>query len=196
MNHNRPILVIITGGTIDAEAYPDPANPPQKAAMLAESAVPAALAAMHLARPYYCYLWLRKDSKDFTEADIQGLAQVIRASGHRDIVITHGTDKMVENSRLLDNVISEWGHAPIPPASRLALLGSQQQNDPFYKIAFTGAMMPLSNGAQSDGYRNLRYAMEQVGSFPPGVWIAFENQRFEPHRTVKDFETYRFTQMP
>lgn len=166
-----PILVIITGGTIDAEAYADPQNPPAFATMLEESAVPAALAAMNLARPYYCFLWLRKDSKAFTESDIKALAQVIKTSGHNEIVITHGTDRMVENSRGLSG------------------FGIQ---DSGIRVAFTGSMIPLSNGEHSDGYRNLRYAMENVGDFPAGVWISFEGKRFDPHKTVKDFSTYRF----
>lgn len=166
-----PLLIIITGGTIDAEAYADPENPPKIATMLEESAVPAALAGMNLARPYYCFLWLRKDSKEFTEADIKALAQVIKTSGHTEIVITHGTDRMVENSRMLAGV------------------GIQ---DSGIRVAFTGSMIPLANGEHSDGYRNLRYAMENISEFPVGVWIAFEGKRFDPHQTIKDFNNYRF----
>jgi L-asparaginase/Glu-tRNA(Gln) amidotransferase subunit D len=187
MDYGSPILVIITGGTIDAEAYVDPANPPKIATMLDESAVPAALAQMNLARPYYCFLWLRKDSKEFTEADIKALAQVIKTSGHKDIVITHGTDRMVENSTALHRMLCTPAKQGEARSVEFGVIAPSN-----YRIAFTGSMIPLANGNHSDGYRNLRFAMENIGDFPVGVWMAFEGKRFDPHRTIKDFDTYQF----
>jgi L-asparaginase/Glu-tRNA(Gln) amidotransferase subunit D len=201
MEQKNAILIIITGGTIDAEAYPDPANPPKVATMLEDTAVPQALAEMNLSQKYYCFVWLRKDSKAFTEEDITALARIIRHSGHQEIIITHGTDRMVENSRALCAQLFDGGLNPhadaSPAASRRALLGETQQHKNAFngKIAFTGSMIPLSNGLHSDGYRNLKFAMEEIANFPSGVWIAFEGKRFDPHRTVKDFNTYQFVEI-
>ncbi len=194
MSSSSPILVIITGGTIDAEAYPDPVNPPKLATMLEDTAVPQALAEMNLSRKYYCFVWLRKDSKQFTEEDIAALARIIRHSGHQDIVITHGTDRMVENARLLSEVLgrlTEQGEARSGGGSEA--WGGKLPIQ--IRIAFTGSMIPLSNGKHSDGYRNLKYAMEEIGNFPAGVSIAFESKCFDPHKTVKDFETYQFKEI-
>lgn len=169
----KDILVIMTGGTIDAEAYPDPANPPPNAVPLKDSAVPDALHAMGYDDDCRCYQWLMKDSKEFTERNLDELATMIRERRAQHIIITHGTDRMPENSRDL-----------------MKFLGSTDKT-----VIMTGAMIPLANGKESDGYENLRFAVENIEKWPPGVHVVMHGRRFDPARVRKNFSSLRFEEV-
>ena len=94
---------------------------------------------------------------DSLELDDRGRAAIVaraRASAETAIVITHGTDTMVETGRAL-------------AAAHLA--GKT--------IVLTGAMVPYAFGS-SDGLFNLGSALSFVQVLPPGVYVAMNGQHF------------------
>jgi L-asparaginase/Glu-tRNA(Gln) amidotransferase subunit D len=164
-------LFILTGGTIDAEPYE---QTPEYITPNRFSVIPAVVTAMHPEKTCGFFTWLLKDSKDFTREEIAELAEIIRGVDQPYIVITHGTDRMPENSRLLAELVGETTKT----------------------ILFTGSMLPLMNGPESDGFTNLRFALEHVAELPKGVGVVMHGQYFYPERLRKDFEQMRFYNEP
>ncbi|MBY0406529.1 MAG: asparaginase domain-containing protein, partial [Rickettsiales bacterium] len=104
---NKKTLVIMTGGTIDAEAYPDPLNPPKNAIMLEKSLIPMTLAEMGVDKDCDFLSWRAKDSKHFYERDMIDLAQIIRTAEADTIIITHGTDAMPDNAHSIHRLLRQ-----------------------------------------------------------------------------------------
>jgi L-asparaginase len=99
------------------------------------------------------------DSLDMTEEDRLLILQNCRKAPEDRIVITHGTDTMVETARVLADGISDK------------------------TIVLTGAMIPYAFGS-SDGLFNLGSALSLVQSLEHGIYIAM-NGRFFPWDTVQ-----------
>lgn len=133
------IVVIMTGGTIDAEPYE---TTPDRVTPLAHSVIPDVVRKMGYPENY-CdfYPWIMKDSQEFTQAEISELADIIRADDRRNFVITHGTDAMKENALLLDGYLKN--------SKKI--------------VFFVGAMEPLKHGDASDGPANLKKALDTIG---------------------------------
>ena len=117
---------------------------------------------------------MNKDSLEMTDADRQCVLAVVQAklAGRRPIVITHGTDTMVETGRYLQR---ELGPLEVP-------------------IVLTGAMTPLGF-EESDGLQNLTEALFAARVLAPGVWIVMHNQVFPVDRARKDRELARFVEV-
>jgi L-asparaginase len=103
---------------------------------------------------------LRKDSLDLTEGDRKLICQRIAADPCHLIVVTHGTDTMVETAKVLTSV-------------------------PNKTIVLTGSMQPARFRA-TDAVFNIGSALGAVQSLPPGVYIAMNGRIFNPHRTRKN----------
>jgi len=93
------------------------------------------------------------DSLEMTEADRQLVLEHCKKSPEDKIVITHGTDTMVETARVL------WQ----------GLTGKT--------IVLTGAMVPYAFGS-SDGLFNLGSALSFAQALPPGVYLAMNGKYF------------------
>lgn len=176
----KDTLVIMTGGTIDAEPYPDPKNPPTNASMLENSVIPSTIASMGHGDRCDFLKWVAKDSKDFTNEEMDALAEIIRTSHAKNIIVTHGTDAMPHHSRQIEgrlkNNISR--HSKNKPVDK--------------KVIFTGAMVPIANGPESDGYKNLEYIFKRMDSWENGVRVVMHEKSFRPVGLSKDFSTYTF----
>src|SRR5262245_2717529 len=96
------------------------------------------------------------DSLDMTADDRARIVEECRAAEEQRVVITHGTDTMVETARALANVF------PAHAAKTIVL---------------TGAMIPYAFGS-SDGLFNLGSAISFVQVLPPGVYIAMNGRCF------------------
>jgi len=94
------------------------------------------------------------DSLDLDERGRADIVRRCRDAAETCIVITHGTDTMVETARAL-------------AAARLA--GKT--------IVLTGAMVPYAFGS-SDGLFNLGSALSFVQVLAPGVYVAMNGQHF------------------
>src|SRR4051794_4537729 len=107
---------------------------------------------------------------DSLEMDDAGRAMIVdRCDGcaERAIVITHGTDTMVDTARALG----------------AAALGKT--------IVLTGAMVPYAFGS-SDGLFNLGSALSFVQVLPPGVYVAMNGQAFPWDACRKNRQTGTF----
>jgi L-asparaginase len=104
------------------------------------------------------------DSLDMTADDRRRIVESCRAAAEPRIVITHGTDTMVDTARALA------GSGP-----RLA----------DKTIVLTGAMVPYAFGS-SDGLFNLGSALSFVQVLPPGVYVAMNGRSFSWDRVRKN----------
>ena len=105
------------------------------------------------------------DSLELDDAGRQAIVERCRACTERAIVITHGTDTMVETARALARA---------------------QLND--RTIVLTGAMVPYAFGS-SDGLFNLGSALSFVQVLPPGVYLAMNGQSFQWDGVRKNRQT-------
>jgi L-asparaginase len=94
------------------------------------------------------------DSLDMSDADRKRIVQHCRECAETMIVITHGTDTMVETGRALAAGVSGK------------------------TIVLTGAMVPYAFGS-SDGLFNLGSALSFVQTLPAGVYIAMNGRCFD-----------------
>ena len=112
---------------------------------------------------------------DRLELDAAGRARIVercRAAAEQAIVITHGTDTMVDTARAL--------------AASDVLAGKT--------IVLTGAMVPYAFGS-SDGLFNLGSALSFVQVLPPGVYVAMNGQHFLWHDVTKNTATGVFERL-
>ena len=114
---------------------------------------------------------MNKDSLEMSDEDrARVLAEVRRTFDEpAPIIITHGTDTMIDTGMLLKNSL---------PDLRVP-------------IVFTGAMTPLGFEG-SDGLQNLTESLLAARLLPPGVWLVMHNQVFPIDRVRKDRDLARF----
>jgi len=107
------------------------------------------------------------DSLDMTAADRALIVDECRQTSKTRILVTHGTDTMVDTARALG--------AALPPSAGKT-------------VVLTGAMVPYAFGS-SDGLFNLGSALSFVQVLPPGVYIAMNGRYFVSDRVRKNRET-------
>ncbi len=115
---------------------------------------------------------MNKDSLDMTEADRQVVVNAVAAKlAERlaPVVVTHGTDTMVETGLRLQQAFPNL-QAP---------------------IILTGAMTPLGF-ENSDGLQNLTESLFAARLLPAGVWLVMHNQVFPIGKVRKDRALARF----
>jgi L-asparaginase len=93
------------------------------------------------------------DSLDMTEEDRSTIVEHCRRCDEKQIVITHGTDTMVETAQAIT-------------------AGVEGKT-----VVLTGAMVPYAFGS-SDGLFNLGSALSFVQTLPEGVYIAMNGRCF------------------
>ena len=114
---------------------------------------------------------MNKDSLEMTDADRSAILELIEqmVSERSPVVITHGTDTMVQTGLYLKQALPELD---VP-------------------IVLTGAMTPLGFEG-SDGLQNLTESLFAVRVLGPGIYVVMHNQAFPIDRVRKDRETSRF----
>ena len=110
------------------------------------------------------------DSLDMNEGDRTIIVEECRQAAESRILITHGTDTMVETAAALARALP-------------AAVGKT--------VVLTGAMIPYAFGS-SDGLFNLGSALSFVQVLPPGVYIAMNGRYFEWDKVRKNRETGTF----
>lgn len=110
------------------------------------------------------------DSLEMTEEDRLLIMENCRKTKERQIVITHGTDTMVETATVLAQHIQDK------------------------TIVLTGAMIPFAFGS-SDGLFNLGSALSFVQVLPPNVYIAMNGQYFTWDNVHKNQALGRFEKL-
>ena len=117
---------------------------------------------------------MNKDSLEMTREDREKILAAIRQrlASLAPIIITHGTDTMVETGMFL----------------REALVGLP------VAVVMTGAMSPLGF-ERSDGLQNLTESLMAARVLGPGVWIVMHNQVFPVEKAKKDRERATFVRV-
>lgn len=109
---------------------------------------------------------LRKDSLHITAEDRELLRAAIAAQPARHVLVTHGTDTMVETAQVLASITDKT-------------------------IVLTGALNP-ARFRGSDAEFNIGTAVGAVQSLPPGVYIAMNGRVWDPRRVRKNVAANRF----
>lgn len=149
------IKLFITGGTLD-KVY----NSRSGALEFDQSHVPQMLAQSRMTLEVTTEVLFLKDSLEFTEQDRELIVSKCRDCREKNIVISHGTDTMVETAQLLDKHIKDK------------------------TVALFGAMIPYSI-KNSDALFNLGTALSAAKN-KPGVYIAMNGQIFTSDTVQKN----------
>jgi len=104
------------------------------------------------------------DSLDMTDGDRARIVERCAECPEREIVVTHGTDTMVETARALAAGVSDK------------------------TVVLTGAMIPYAFGS-SDGLFNLGSALSFAQVLPAGIYVAMNGQCFLWDQVRKNKET-------
>jgi len=155
------IEIITTGGTID-KIYFDA----KSSFEIGEPQIEDVLRDANLTIDYLITPLLRKDSLDLNDADRVLIQNAVLESSAEKIVITHGTDTMVETANFLHGIVGKT-------------------------IVLTGSMQP-ARFRFTDAIYNIASAITSVQLLPEGVWIAMNGQVFDPKKSRKNIELNRF----
>jgi len=109
---------------------------------------------------------LKKDSLDLTDVDRGLIRQRVESTPETKIVITHGTDTMIQTAQ--------------------ALLGISSKT-----IVLTGSMQP-ARFRTTDAIFNIGCAIAAVQCLSEGVYVAMNGQVFDPRTARKNRQENRF----
>ncbi|MBS3165960.1 asparaginase [Candidatus Woesearchaeota archaeon] len=159
------IKIFVTGGTFDKEYneldgslfFKD--THVQEMLMLGRSRMPVDLRTLMMI-----------DSLDMTLEDRETIAQNCVKASEEKIIITHGTDTMVETAKLIAQKVKNK------------------------TIILTGAMIPYKFGS-SDGLFNLGSALAFVQTLPVGVYITMNGRYFTYNKVRKNKQTGIFEEI-
>ena len=158
----EPIRIFITGGTFD-KAY----NELTGELFFKDSHLPEMLKLGRCNLDVQVRTLMMIDSLHMTDDDRQIILQQCRSSPESRIVITHGTDTMVETAGVLARGVTDK------------------------TVVLTGAMIPYKFGS-SDGLFNLGSALAFAQTLPEGVYVAMNGRYFAWDRVRKNRKTGMF----
>ncbi len=158
------IAILTTGGTIDKVYFDAQSSyevgPPNIVVVLKE---------LNLSIKYKVTSLFKKDSLELTDKDRAIILRAVNSLTEEKIVITHGTDTMVETARCLAEVENKT-------------------------IVLTGAMEPALFKT-SDAVFNIGCAMGAVQALPIGVYIAMNGALFPYDKVKKNLNEKRFEEV-
>ncbi len=143
-----PIRLFVTGGTFDKEY-----DEIHGTLDFRDSHLPEMLVMGRSRLDVKIRTLMMVDSLEMTDTDRESIAKNCREVPERLIVITHGTDTMVETARVVAEGV------------------------PGKTIVLTGAMIPIAFGS-SDGLFNLGGALTVVQVLPAGAYITMNGRVF------------------
>jgi L-asparaginase len=155
------IRLLVTGGTFDKEY-----NELNGSLFFKETHVPEMLRLGRSRVEVSIRTLMMIDSLQMTDADRALIVEECRQASEARILITHGTDTMVDTAAALAAATSDAGKT----------------------IVLTGAMIPYAFGS-SDGLFNLGSALSFVQVLPAGVYLAMNGRCFEWNCVRKNRET-------
>jgi L-asparaginase len=151
------LLIVTTGGTIDKVYFDDKSD-----YQVGEPQIGRILEELGVAFRFHVIPILRKDSLHIDAADRELLRATIAAHDTRHVLVTHGTDTMVETATIPGKV-----------------------------IVLTGALNP-ARFRGSDAEFNVGTAVGAVQSLPDGVYIAMNGRVWNPAKVRKNVAANRF----
>jgi L-asparaginase len=166
-NSSPPIQLFITGGTIDKQ-YQETSGE----LIFPNTHLPIMLQEANITLAIKTTVLMQKDSLEITEDERVKICQACIHTPQQKIVITHGTDTMVNTA--------------------LALHKCDELQDK--TIILTGAMRPFMLG-HSDANFNLGSALMAVQLAHSGVYIAMNGQLFSANQVQKNRQLGLFTEL-
>jgi L-asparaginase len=158
------IKIFTTGGTID-KVYFDQKSEYQVGDPQAEGVLEKA----NVVVDYDVESILRKDSLDLTDSDRELIKVKVESASRDRVIITHGTDTMIQTARELEHVSGKT-------------------------IVMTGSMYP-AQFKDSDAVFNIGCAITSVQILRPGVYIAMNGRIFTPSHVRKNIKLNRFEEI-
>jgi L-asparaginase len=158
LNH---LTIVATGGTIDKIYFDDKSNYQIGAPQIGEI-----LTQLGVAFTFDVIALMRKDSLHMDDTDRDLIRRTIVAQSHRHVLVTHGTDTMVETARVLADI-------------------------PGKTIVLTGALNP-ARFQGSDAVFNIGCAVGAIQALPDGAYIAMNGRVWDPQRVRKNVAANRF----
>lgn len=155
------LLIVTTGGTIDKVYFDDKSD-----YQVGEPQIGRILQELGVAFQFSVIPIIRKDSLHINQEDRELIRAAIAAQDARHVLITHGTDSMVETAKVLSTVKDKT-------------------------IVLTGALNP-ARFRGSDAEFNIGTAVGAVQSLPPGVYIAMNGRVWDPAKVRKNVAANRF----
>ena len=155
------IKIFTTGGTID-KVYFDQKSEYQ----VGDPQAIGVLERANVVLDYEVESVIKKDSLDFTDEDRELVREKVAASPFDRVVITHGTDTMIDTATVLKDITGKT-------------------------IVMTGSMYP-AQFRDSDAVFNIGCAVTAVQILEPGVYIVMNGRVFKPDQARKNAEMNRF----
>ena len=155
------IQIFTTGGTID-KVYFDARSDFQ----VGEPQIVEILKGAHVTVEYAVEMLFRKDSLDLTDADRAVIAERVRETPCRGVLITHGTDTMIQTAQVLQDI-------------------------PEKTIVLVGSLRP-ARFKRSAAEFNIGFALAAVQALAAGVYIAMNGCLFDPEKVRKNREMNQF----
>lgn len=154
-------MIYTTGGTID-KVYFDQKSEYQ----IGDPQASGLLERANVVLDYEVESLIKKDSLDFTDEDRELIRKTVESAPLERIVITHGTDTMIDTAKLLANISGKT-------------------------IVMTGSMYP-AQFRDSDAVFNIGSAVTAAQILEPGVYIAMNGRIFRPDQARKNRSLNRF----
>ena len=161
-----PIRVLVTGGTFDKQ-YDELAGTLNFGATHVEQVLERGRSRVRVV----VEVLMMMDSLEMRDEHRARIVEATRACKETQVVITHGTDTMVETARAIAAVVKDK------------------------TVVLTGAMVPFAFGS-SDGLFNLGSALSFAQVLPVGVYVAMNGRWFawddvRKNRELGVFESIR-----
>jgi len=155
------LCIVTTGGTIDKIYFDDKSD-----YQIGEPQIGGILRELGVAFQFTVIPIIRKDSLHITQEDRELIRATIAAQPAKHVLVTHGTDTMVETAQVLESLTDRT-------------------------IVLTGALSP-ARFRGSDAEFNVGTAVGAVQCLPPGVYIAMNGRVWDIHRVKKNVSANRF----
>ncbi len=149
------LLVVTTGGTIDKIYFDDKSD-----YHIGEPRIGKILRDFGVAFQFCIVPILRKDSLYITAEDRELMEATIAAHPAKHVLVTHGTDTMVETAKAFSSLADRT-------------------------IVLTGALSP-ARFQGSDAEFNVGCAIGAVQSLPAGVYVAMNGRIWDPLKVRKN----------
>ena len=156
------IKLFITGGTLDKEY-----DPVDQVLCIKDTHLPEMLKKSRCRLNVEVEKLIFMDSLDMVMKDREYIADNCERVDEKHIVITHGTDTIVETAKVLEERIKDK------------------------TIVLTGAMIPYAIDSSCSLF-NVGSALAFVQSLPTGVYVSMDGRYFKPEEVRKNKKTGEF----
>lgn len=156
------VNILTTGGTID-KIYFDALSDYQ----IGEPVIGGLLSRIGVGFEFKVSSLMRKDSLELSDADRQLITDAVKKADSDYVLVTHGTDTMVETGR--------WIHEQVPDKH----------------VVLTGALQPAAF-RETDAVFNIGCALGALQTVDSGVYVAMNGQIFDVMNVRKNRDANRF----